>query len=108
MYRQLLGSSTSQLCKTIVFENLACTRDDCAEATNSRFYCVIVQYEARFDAEKLRTFIHSLNAETTKLPKKKFNFQLASAEVSDRLTGFTHNAVTPFGMLHPIPVCVHC
>src|SRR3546814_2670861 len=90
------GAAPHQLCKTIVFENLACTRDDCEDPKNSKFYCVVVQYEAKLDTEKLRTYVHSLN--DNQLSKKKFNFQLAPAETSDRLTGYTHNAVTPFGI----------
>lgn len=101
-----MGAEPRQLCKTIVFENLACTREDCADPRNSKYYCVIVQYEAKLDTEKLRAFVHSLN--DNKVPKKRFNFQLASAETSDRLTGYTHNAVTPYGMFENIPVRGRC
>jgi hypothetical protein len=36
--------------------------------------------------------------------KKNFKFRLAPPEASDRLTGFTHNSVAPFGMLTDIPI----
>lgn len=33
--------------------------------------------------------------------------RLAPSEVSDELTGYTHNSVTPFGMQTDIPVRLH-
>lgn len=39
-----LGGDVSQLCKSIIFENVACDHNNCDDPTNSRFYCVIVQY----------------------------------------------------------------
>ena len=41
----LLNCQTSQLCKSIVFENTACDHTNIDDRTNSRFYCVITQYE---------------------------------------------------------------
>ena len=40
----LLGGNTPQLCKSIIFENLACDHNSCEDPTNSRYYCVIIQY----------------------------------------------------------------
>jgi hypothetical protein len=41
---QFLGCNVSQLCKTIVFENVACNHRTTTDVSNSKFYCVIVQY----------------------------------------------------------------
>jgi hypothetical protein len=41
---KLLSCNVSQMCKSIIFENTACNHGDCSDPTNSRYYCVIVQY----------------------------------------------------------------
>lgn len=41
----LLGCNTSQLCKSIIFENTACNHYNFTDPRNSRYYCVILQYE---------------------------------------------------------------
>ena len=53
----------------------------------------MVQYAATFDAGRLRSAL----VERTKLPAKAFNFRVADEADNDRLSGFKHNAVTPFG-----------
>lgn len=50
-----------------------------------------LQYAARLHADKLKRFLHKLNG---KLGIKNFNMRLAPADVSDALTGYTHNAVS--------------
>jgi len=100
----LLTCQTSQLCKSIVFENTACDHDNIDDRTNSRFYCVIVQYEARFDSDLLRDLIHSLRPVPERLAKRKLNFRMAKEEANSRLTGFTHNAVSPFGLAVALPI----
>lgn len=40
----------------------------------------------------------------TKVGKQYYNFRLAPEEVSDSLSGYTHNAVTPVGMITPLPI----
>lgn len=65
---------------------------------------------AKFDAELLRDLVHSLRAPDSRLPRKRFHFQLASQDVSNALGGFDHNAVSPFGLLTelPIVICSRC
>lgn len=41
---ELLHGEVPQLCKSIIFENTACDHFDTSDVTNSRYYCVIVQY----------------------------------------------------------------
>lgn len=74
-----------------------------------RFYLVIIQYITKLDTEKLRGLVRDLLPEDVRLSKKKYNFQLADEQTSYELSGFRHNAVTPFGMLRPVPVvCFLC
>lgn len=69
-----------------------------------RYYLVIVQYVSKLDTEKLRGLVRDLMPAEKQLSKKKFNFQLADEQTSFDLSGFAHNAVTPVGMKHPVPV----
>lgn len=103
--RDLLGAaSIDHLCKSIVMVNTQAHESvrDCSDRNNSKFYLVIVQYTARFNAEKVKQYVCGLN--NGKIPKKRFNMRLAPEDESYRLTGFSHNAVTPFGMKSQIPV----
>ncbi|KAG6549064.1 hypothetical protein Mapa_009507 [Marchantia paleacea] len=103
--RDLLGAaSVDHLCKSIVMVNTQALDSvtDCSDWKNSKYYLIVIQYTARLNAEKVKQFVYSLN--NGKVPKKKFNMRLAPEEESNKLTGFEHNAVTPFGMVSDIPV----
>ncbi|BBN06786.1 hypothetical protein MPTK1_3g23870 [Marchantia polymorpha subsp. ruderalis] len=103
--RDLLGAaSVDHLCKSIVMVNTQALESitDCSDRKNSKYYLIVIQYTARLNAEKVKQFVYSLN--DGKVPKKKFNLRLAPEEESNKLTGFEHNAVTPFGMVTDIPV----
>ena len=67
-------------------------------------------FTAKFDAELLRDLIHSLRPPEKRLPRKKFHFQLADEHESNKLSGFNHNSVSPFGLLTSIPIviCTNC
>ncbi len=57
------------------------------------------QYAARLHAEKLKRCLYqSQKAAGGALGTKAFNMRLCPADVSDRLTGFQHNAVSPIGI----------
>ena len=43
----LLGGNATQLCKSIIFENTACSHDRFDDVTDSRYYLVIVQYMSK-------------------------------------------------------------
>ncbi|KAI9908985.1 hypothetical protein PsorP6_014729 [Peronosclerospora sorghi] len=103
---KLLGCEIPHLCKSIIVENVACVNNGVEDPLNSRYYCVVLQYISKLDAEQLRRFVRDNIPEADRLPKKKFNFQHAPGEVSEELTGFRHNAVSPFGMKTAIPVIV--
>jgi len=54
--------STAHLCKTMVMENTRAPAHvvDCSNPKLSKYYMVLVQYEATIDAEKLRRFVHQV------------------------------------------------
>ena len=41
----ILRCNTSQLCKSIIFENTSCSHFNVKDPKNSRYYCVVLQYE---------------------------------------------------------------
>ncbi|XP_031262281.1 uncharacterized protein LOC116120469 [Pistacia vera] len=103
--RDILGAaSIDHLCKSIVLVNTQAQSNvvDCSDRNNSKYYVVVVQYTARFNAETVKNFLYTLNH--AKIPKKKFNLRLAPEETSVNLTGYEHNAVTCIGMRTDIPV----
>ncbi|KAK1942193.1 hypothetical protein P3T76_006515 [Phytophthora citrophthora] len=103
---KLLGCTVPHLCKSIIVENVACINSSVEDPLNSRYYCVVLQYNAKLDAEQLRRFVRDSIPEKDRPSKKKFNFQHAPGEVSEQLTGFGHNGVSTFGMKTAIPVIV--
>ncbi|KAH7461438.1 uncharacterized protein KRP23_14282 [Phytophthora ramorum] len=103
---KLLGCAIPHLCKSIVVENVACTNSGVEDPLNSRYYCVVLQYNSKLDAEQLRRFVRDNIPEVDRPSRKKFNFQHAPGEVSEELTGFGHNGVSTFGMKTRIPVIV--
>ncbi|KAG5539846.1 hypothetical protein RHGRI_020159 [Rhododendron griersonianum] len=103
--RDVLGaSSVHHLCKSIVLVNTQAPSNvtDCSDRNYSKYYVVVVQYTARFNAETVKNFLYALN--DGRIPKKKFNLRLAPEEISQKLTGYEHNGVTCVGMKTDIPV----
>ncbi len=56
--------------------------------------------------ERVADALQRLRAGDQRAHRRRPRLQLAPAEASDRLTGFAHNAVSPFGMLAAVPVLV--
>lgn len=103
--RDVLGAaSIHHLCKSIVLVNTQAPSDvtDCSNRNYSKYYVVVVQYTARFNAETVKNFLYTLN--NGMISKKKFNMRLAPEETSAQLTGYGHNGVTCIGMKTDIPV----
>ncbi|MED6215792.1 hypothetical protein PIB30_001410 [Stylosanthes scabra] len=100
----LSAHSIHHLCKSIVLVNTQAPANvvDCSDRKNSKYYVVVVQYTARFNAEAVKNFLYSLN--NGSIAKKKFNLRLAPEQTSTDLTGYGHNAVTCIGMKTDIPV----
>nr|XP_016488762.1 PREDICTED: uncharacterized protein LOC107808727 isoform X6 [Nicotiana tabacum] len=99
-------ASIQHLCKSIVLVNTQAASNiiDCSDRNNSKYYVVVVQYAARFNAESVKNFPYTLNE--SKIAKKKFNMRLAPEETSVKLIGYEHNAVTCIGMKTNIPLMV--
>lgn len=101
----LQAASVDHLCKSIVMVNThapAGVTGPSADPAHSRFFLVIVQYTARLHAEKLKVAVHRMCG--GKHSRKHFNMRLAPEAVSDELTGFSHNAVSPIGIRTQLPV----
>ena len=61
-----------------------------------------MQYVARLHAEKLKRHLYQAHkAAGGALGTKAFNMRLCPEEVSNSLTGFEHNAVSPIGIATP-------
>ncbi|KAI3974260.1 hypothetical protein MKX01_030929 [Papaver californicum] len=103
--RELLNAaSIHHLCKSIVLVNTQAPASviDCSDRNNSKYYVVVVQYTARFNADSVKNFLYTLN--DGKIPKKRFNLRLAPELESLKLTGYEHNGVTCVAMKTDIPV----
>ena len=100
----LLGSPLDSLCKTMLLENTACPHERCDDPSDSRYYLVVVQYSAKFNAEALFKELRGLRSGDAKLPRSRFNLQVAPGDVCARLTGFAHGAVAPLGGKTRVPV----
>jgi prolyl-tRNA editing enzyme YbaK/EbsC (Cys-tRNA(Pro) deacylase) len=72
-------------------------RGELEESSNPRFLLVVVQYNTRFDAEKLKSFI----VERSQQARKRVNLRLARPEDSERLTGYRTGGVTPIAVATP-------
>ncbi|KAL4853830.1 hypothetical protein ACK3TF_005207 [Chlorella vulgaris] len=105
-YRQRVvgAASPHHLCKSIVLTNTRAhpSVTDCSDPLNSKYYLVIVQYTARLHTQKLMAFVKSLSG--GRVAAKYFNMRLAPPEVSDELTGFEHNGVSPIGLRTRLPI----
>ena len=105
---QILGAhSTFQLCKSMLMENKAAEpalRFGANDASCSQFYLVVLQYEAVIDIKKLQSEIRALKPVASRLDPSKFDLRLASEEHNAKVTGYSHNAVTPFGLLESVPI----
>ena len=109
LYRsQLLKCSTAQLCKSIVLHNTSYDESMTKSFLNTPYYCIILQYEHKLNTDKLRDllcFLDITNRGTSEERiKKKPHFQLAPSDVNERITGFQHNAVCPFGLMTAMPI----
>ncbi|KAJ1961845.1 hypothetical protein GGI12_003015 [Dipsacomyces acuminosporus] len=100
----MTAPSPSHLCKSVVMENKRWrpSTSDQPTSTNSRYYCVLVQYVQTVNTNTMTDFVRSL--ENNRLARKHFNFRLASPDVSLELTGFDNNGVCPIGMNQKIPL----
>jgi prolyl-tRNA editing enzyme YbaK/EbsC (Cys-tRNA(Pro) deacylase) len=99
----LAAHSTFQLCKSMLMENKAFASSEENE-TYSKFYLIILQYKTSINTKKLQSEIRALRPVQKRLDPSKFDFRVASDDDNTRLTGYSHNAVSPFGMLQNVPI----
>ena len=73
-----------------------------------QFYCVVIQYTTKINSDKLMKLGRQIQNESAckenRLGKKAFHFLLVPEETSFQLTGYRHNAVTPFAMRQKMPM----
>ncbi len=99
--------SKDHLCKSIVMENTSF--DSAFQSPHyQQFYCVIIQYTTKINSDKLMKLGRQIQNESaskeSRLGKKAFHFRLVPEETSFQLTGYRHNAVTPFAMTEKMPM----
>lgn len=100
--KALESPSTQLLCKSLLMENKI---SDGTDPTNPKFLLVVIQYEATLDARKLASAIRSLRPNVKdRLDYSQFDFRVADPADNDRLTGFSFNSVTPFGLKEKVPI----
>lgn len=96
---KILGApNTMHLCKSLLLENKKCPIGK-GSPTFPRFVMVVVQYEATLNVRKLSNAVRALKPVADRVDYSSFDFRVASSEDNDRLTGFKHNAVAPFGLV---------
>jgi len=101
--KEYLGApSENHLCKSLIIENTKCEDKECLSIDNSRFYCIIMQYSTRYFSHKLFKYVRSLK--NNSIARKYYHFRFSSEEESNKLTGFEHNAISPFGNKINIPI----
>ena len=68
-----LHANVCQLCKTVLFENTLTTSTSKRDISDSKYYCVVVQYQAKIDVDLLRDAIINLRCKD-KLPHQALQF----------------------------------
>ena len=106
--RDVLGAgSVRQLCKSMIMENTKVsdmTLEAATAAGRVKYVCVVLQYAgAKLQKEKLTDAVRRMEGPKA-VGKKQYSLRMVSQEVSDSLSGYAHNAVTPLGMAQPVPV----
>jgi len=103
--RDVLGAaSVQQLCKSMIMENTKLTAEEAAAAGRIKYVCFTLQYAGgKLNKEKMHDAVRTMEGKNA-VGKKQYSIRMVSQEVSDQLSGFPHNAVTPIGMTTPVPV----
>jgi prolyl-tRNA editing enzyme YbaK/EbsC (Cys-tRNA(Pro) deacylase) len=91
--------SVRQLCKSLLLENRKAPASSKLDPTYPKYVLVVIQYAATLDAKLLVNSIRALRPVKERFDESHFDFRIASEADNDRLTGYQHNSVTPFGLL---------
>lgn len=69
-----------------------------------RYICTVVQYCATLNSDKMlkavRDYQHK-NVPDKKATRSAFNYRVLEESVSDTMSGYGHNGVTPFYFVSP-------
>lgn len=95
------AASVHHMCKSIVMENTRVDADN-SDPSILKYWLVVVQYTAKLHSDKLRAFVQK--AHDGKLSKKQINMRLCPEDVSNELTGFEHNGVSPIAIRTKLPI----
>ena len=103
--RDVLGaSSVRQLCKSMLMENTRLSADEAAAAGRLKYVMVVVQYcGLKLQQEKVTEAVRKMEGSRA-ASRKQYSMRMVDQEVSDTLSGYAHNAVTPVGMSTPVPL----
>ena len=99
--------SIHYLCKSLLMENkkhTGSTGNNALDPTNPKFFLVVIQYAATLDVSKTITLLRSLRPVAQRLDASQFDLRIASSDDNDMITGYSHNSVTPFGLLQEVPI----
>ncbi|KAI8136698.1 YbaK/aminoacyl-tRNA synthetase-associated domain-containing protein [Fennellomyces sp. T-0311] len=100
---RVLAPSKEHMCKSVVMENRAYSESlGLSDDVYPRFICVMTQYTAPVNTEKLMKHIRDFSGRAA--GKKYYNYRVAQTEKSLELTGFKKGGVCPIGMLTRIPI----
>jgi len=67
-----------------VFIASRCTKDDCSDPLNSKYYLIILQYTTQMKSHEIVKFVRDL----TKGKRKNYHFRFATPEDSLKLSGY--------------------
>lgn len=117
-FSDFLKCSVPHLCKSIIVENCASVNKGIDDPNNSRqvffacelvtsshhtirFYCVVVQYNAKLNTEELMRFVRGRLPDDKRPARKAFNFQHADGQVVKLKSSFSTSAcILNFNMKH--------
>lgn len=99
---ECLGApSVHNLCKSLLLENKKASGSAKFDPTYPKHVLVVLPYAASLDNKMLVNAVRALRPVKERLDDNNFDFRIASQEDNDRLTGYKHNSVTPFGLADP-------
>jgi len=100
--KSLNATSIHHLCKSMIIENSQCREKGIQNKLNSQFYCVVLQYTSKLNSNKIMNYLREINE--GKISKSQYSIQLADLDLSEKMTGFKRNAVTPIASKMNIPI----
>jgi len=98
--------SVHHLCKSLLLDNKKAPAGRPHDPTFPKFVLVILQYAATLDTKLLVNAVRALRPVKERFDASHFDFRIAAQADNDRLTGYVHNSVTPFGMAQPEEVTI--